>query len=61
MNSIKRIARKNCGAHILGDRPLCSVCLAPKPKEPLNAKRLSFSFVALKASAIAYWLSTHDD
>lgn len=52
MDLIKRIECKNCKAHILGDRPFCSVCLAPRPKGLFSAEKLFVVFITLWAVAI---------
>ena len=51
--AMRRIACRVCGAHILGDATLCSVCGARRPDAPPKSLWLS-SVLLIAVMAIAY-------
>ena len=59
MNITKRIACKNCKAHILGDRLFCSVSLALSPKLFLKVAWFFVDLVLLWVVAITCWAQAH--
>ena len=54
MTSIKRTVCKKCKAHILGYRPFCSVCFAPRPEKVFSVENLFLLFSALLALVAVY-------
>lgn len=55
---MKRVACKVCGAHILGDAPVCSVCGAKRPDVARMELILltAMIFVALILTCFLDWL-----